>query len=121
MIAGPVVSTTGNALNVSVTPLPQGARVENGRLRWTPSFTQAGSYPLQVTATDGSGLSDSASFTVTVTNTPQPPQILELTGDSEGDEGQTLAFEAEVAHGFAHLEFAEQLDQTASECQADGQ
>jgi Zn-dependent metalloprotease len=47
-----------------------------GELRWTPSESQGpGSYPVTVSVTDSGGAAVERSFTVTVTEINQPPQV----------------------------------------------
>ncbi len=68
---------TGQTVTLALTNPPEGAVFERqtGTLRWTPSFTQAGSYTLNFTATDnGSPVrSDSKSVTVTINNVNRAP------------------------------------------------
>src|SRR5207249_8990707 len=63
----------GDALTWSGANLPSGATVNaaTGVLTWTPSLTQAGTYPnVTLAASDGT-LTGSASFTIIVTNVAQ--------------------------------------------------
>jgi len=64
----------------------------SGQLNSNPGFEDAGIYTITVTVTDGQGLSDTQSFTLTVNNTNRPP-ILDLIGDKAVDEGALLTIQ----------------------------
>ncbi len=57
----------GDPLTFSATGLPSGASLVNGVFSWTPSYNQAGSYPVTFTVSDGQ-LTDSEQITITVAN-----------------------------------------------------
>ena len=65
-----------NPLTYSGTGLPAGATVNatTGAFRWTPSYTQAGTYNLNAFASDGT-LSATQPVSITVVNANQAPQI----------------------------------------------
>ncbi len=68
----------GDGLTWHGANLPGGASVApaTGVLTWTPSFAQAGAYPdVRLVAADAFGGSDSASFTIFVTNTNRAPVV----------------------------------------------
>ncbi len=64
----------GKTLTFSATGLPAGAALTGASLSWTPSFTQAGSYPVTFTVSDGTS-TDSKTVTITVSNTNRPPLV----------------------------------------------
>jgi hypothetical protein len=55
----------GDSLTFSATGLPSGASFADGIFNWTPSYDQAGSYPVTFTVSDGE-LMDSEQITITV-------------------------------------------------------
>jgi hypothetical protein len=57
----------GDALTFSATGLPSGASFAGGVFTWTPTYDQAGSYPVTFTVSDGE-LTDSEQITITVAN-----------------------------------------------------
>lgn len=63
----------GDSLSYSASGLPAGAvfDVEQQRFSWTPDFTSAGNFTVNISVTDGSS-SDSESVEITVTNTNRP-------------------------------------------------
>jgi hypothetical protein len=74
---------------------PDGASfVDNGNgtgtFTWTPTFDQAGSYPVTFTASDGS-LTDTEEITITVNNVNRPP-VLTAIGPRQVLEGANLHF-----------------------------
>lgn len=88
----------------------------NGSLRLTPGYSDSGTYPVTVRVTDNGApsLSDTESFTITVTNTNQPPQITAIADHQvvEGmvvnipisatdAEGQTIALTKQAGPAFA--------------------
>ncbi len=68
---------TGQTVALALSNPPEGATFERqtGTFRWTPSFTQAGTYTLNFTATDnGSPVrSDSKSVSITINNVNRAP------------------------------------------------
>ena len=69
----------GDSLFYTATNLPSGANLDpaTGMLTWTPQPGQAGTYPVIVTATDGS-LSSSETVKVAVTHANYPPVFVPL-------------------------------------------
>jgi PKD repeat protein len=57
---------------------------------WTPSYTQAGTYKVMFTVSDGE-LSDSETITITVNNVNRPP-VLDPIGNKSTNENQKLEF-----------------------------
>ncbi len=57
----------GDSLTYSATGLPSGAHFANRAFSWTPSYDQAGSYPVVFTVSDGT-LTDSEQITITAAN-----------------------------------------------------
>lgn len=67
-----------------------------GELRWTPSESQGpGSYPVTVSVTDSGGAAVERSFTVTVTEINQPPQVAGW-ADQRIVFGQSVSLKVEV-------------------------
>ncbi|MGY6553333.1 MAG: putative Ig domain-containing protein [Wenzhouxiangella sp.] len=66
-----------DVLSFSLEGAPAGLSLAraSGLMTWAPTEAQIGDWPLTVTVTDLAGLSDSASFTVTVTGLGSPPSI----------------------------------------------
>ncbi len=78
-IAISVSDPDGDPVTLSISTLPVGA-LFNAALRtltWTPTFGQAGTYPITITASDGTA-SSMSSFTITVTHTNRPPVFAPL-------------------------------------------
>ena len=73
--------------------LPAGASLDpaTGAFSWTPSYTQAGTYSVTFTASDGS-LTDSETITITVTDTNRSPVFGAMPKDRGGKEGSLLSF-----------------------------
>jgi hypothetical protein len=85
-----------NSLVFSLVGAPAGATIvaATGVFSWTPSEAQGpGVYTFDVVVTDGGGLSDSETITVTVNETNATP-VLGAIGDRSVDEGGTLSFTA---------------------------
>ena len=82
-VATPVWSATG---------LPTGASLDPGTgvLTWTPTYSQAGTYTVSITVTEGTQ-SDSKTFTITVNNVNRPPVLAAISAQSV-IAGQTLTF-----------------------------
>ena len=74
-------------------PLPEGAVFNAGdqTFAWTPTYDQAGAYPITFTVTDPEGLSGSDDATITVTHVNRPP-ILDPVSDRDIAETKTLTF-----------------------------
>ena len=72
--------------------MPSGANINSstGAFRWTPGFSDAGTYKLKVVASDGS-LSDDEQITITVNNVNRAPELAAI-GNKTVDEGQQLSF-----------------------------
>ncbi|MFH0889057.1 MAG: putative Ig domain-containing protein [Planctomycetota bacterium] len=86
----------GNTLTYSATNLPTGANLNSasGVFSWTPTYSQAGSFPnITFTVTDNGSpnLSDSEQITITVNNINGAP-ILATIGNKIGDAGVLLTF-----------------------------
>jgi RHS repeat-associated protein len=71
--------------------LPEGMRLESGRLLWTPNFQQAGNYDVEVSVDDGRGGSDVESFSVEVRDVNRDP-VLGVLDDQVVDENSELRF-----------------------------
>ena len=80
----------GQTLTYSSTALPAGATLTGANFAWTPTFEQAGPYPVTFTVSDGS-LTDTESITITVTDLNRAPE-LGAVGDKSVAEGSPLTF-----------------------------
>ena len=82
----------GDALTYSANSLPSGATftAATRTFSWIPSMSQAGTYPVSFSVTDGY-LSDSEVVMMTVTDVDQPP-VLAAIGSKAVGEGSTLSF-----------------------------
>ncbi len=82
----------GDSLTLSAAPLATGAtfNTSTGVFSWTPNFNQAGSFPLTLTATDGTSPTTRA-ITIVVANTDRAPTITAPSSRSVA-EGQLLSF-----------------------------
>ena len=78
------------------TPPGMSLATASGLITWAPADTQIGQWPLTLTVTDLAGLSDSTSFTVTVTGPGSPPSI-EAIPDQSLLVGALLDITAEAA------------------------
>ncbi len=97
----PVTDPDGDAVTVTVEPLPSGAQVlhpgEPFIFQWVPGAGQAGSYPLEVRASDGLNVV-TESFTVTVEDNPGFQWLVAQVGAVSGGEplGTPLGFFGEI-------------------------
>ena len=66
-----------NPLDLTFVSLPTGAEVTGTTLNWVPTFEQAGTYPLDLTATDDQGGTTRVQFTLVVTEAEPPPLVPE--------------------------------------------
>lgn len=82
----------GNPLTYSVSGLPAGASFANRVFTWTPGFSQAGSYSVTFTVSDGQA-EDSETIAITVANVNRPP-VLASIGGKQVDENFSLSFSA---------------------------
>jgi len=67
----------GDILSFAVLAAPAGMSIntQTGLLSWTPTYSAAGNYSVQVQVTDTFGATDAQSFTLTVNNVNHAPQI----------------------------------------------
>ena len=85
----------GDDLSFSMINSPSGATLNGntGAFSWTPTTSQAGSYTITLTVSDGQA-SDSETFVIMVNDVPAPPTntppVLGAIGNQTVDEGQTL-------------------------------
>jgi len=81
-----------DTLTYSAGGLPTGAsfNAATGTFNWTPSTTQAGSYPVTFSVSDGS-LNDSEVVTITVSDGNRAPQLNAI-GSKQGAENSSLSF-----------------------------
>ncbi|MCA9191784.1 MAG: putative Ig domain-containing protein, partial [Planctomycetales bacterium] len=89
--------SAGQVSGTSLSNLPRGAQfdVATGRLTWTPDFTQAGSYRLRMTVSDGVG-SRSEDVLVNVIQTNQSP-VFSALPKFFGREGEVLFFAVDAS------------------------
>lgn len=87
----------GDTLTYLVTGLPEGASFNplDYTFSWTPSYTQAGSYPLTLSVSDGNGGTASETITITVNNVNRQPVITPIE-DQTVHSGERLAFRVEA-------------------------
>jgi len=87
----------GDGLNYSANYLPNGATFdpETQIFSWTPSFTDAGSYPITFIVIDDKGESDSEDITITIENVNQLPKFDQIE-NQEVNEGVLLEFTIEA-------------------------
>ena len=78
-----------NTLSYSATGLPSGAQFSGQTFRWTPDYSQAGSYQVTFIVSDGHD-QDSETVTISVANANRPP-TLNTVSDRSVDTGNTLA------------------------------
>ncbi len=66
-----------DTLTYSLTAYPTGMMIDadTGVISWTPTNAQVGANPVTVVVSDGNGGTDTQSFTITVTNSNNPPNI----------------------------------------------
>ncbi|MBA7468865.1 hypothetical protein ES707_04121 [subsurface metagenome] len=76
-------SATGTAIDANATFSSQ-------TFIWTPSYSQAGTYPVTFIASDGQA-QDSETITITVNNVNRPP-VFWIIGDKSVNENSTLSF-----------------------------
>jgi len=78
-----------DSLTYSAAGLPSGASFSGQTFAWTPSFTQAGTYNVTFTVSDGK-VQDSETITISVANVNRAPALTAI-GDRSIDEDDTLA------------------------------
>ncbi len=80
-------------LQYSSDNLPTGAMLDaaTGTLNWTPNFTQAGTYQINVKVADAGGLSAETTLSVTVSDVNRAPQLQPVSPKTI-DEGSSLSF-----------------------------
>jgi hypothetical protein len=80
------VDSTSQALGMAIDSL--------GRLRWTPTSTQLGLYPVTLTITDEAGAKVTQQFNLTVTADTEAPKVSLIGSTSIADIGDNLFFQA---------------------------
>jgi hypothetical protein len=83
----------GNTLTYAANTLPSGATLNSstGAFSWTPSYSQAGSYSITFSVSDGNGGTDSETITITVNNVNRAP-VLATIGNKTVAENSALTF-----------------------------
>mgnify|MGYP002399069600 CR=1 FL=1 len=84
-----------DTLAYSATGLPSGATLKGQLFKWTPGYTQAGTYSVTFTVGDGK-TQDSETITISVANVNRPPALAAI-GDRSVDEENTLALALSAA------------------------
>jgi len=79
-----------DTITYSATGLPTGAIFSSQNFSWTPGYTQAGTYQVTFTASDGTA-SGSETITITVNNTNRAP-VLVAVGNKSVNENSLLSF-----------------------------
>jgi RHS repeat-associated protein len=70
------IDPDGDAIAYTLTNAPEGVTLDElGRLRWSPLQADIGAYPIEVTVTDGRGLSTSQTYTLTVIGDTEAPEV----------------------------------------------
>ncbi len=83
--------TEGAVLTYTLSGLPSGATFNNQMFSWTPSYYQAGVYPLTFSAIDGVGAQAMESLVITVSNVNRLP-VFSALYDRVVSESQQLSF-----------------------------
>jgi parallel beta-helix repeat protein len=67
----------GDTISYSLTTFPSGMMIDtnSGVITWTPTNSQVGSNPISILVSDDNGSSDIQSFTISVANINNPPDI----------------------------------------------
>jgi PKD repeat protein len=82
--------SNGDSITYSAANLPTGASFTGQTFSWTPTFTQAGSYNVTFTASDGK-LQTSQTVTITVVDVDRPP-VLAAIGSKAVEATKPLSF-----------------------------
>ncbi len=84
----------GDSLVYSCANLPAGASLDplSGKFAWTPGYTQAGTYPLQFTASNARRLTDSKTTGIVVNRADQPPLMTAFSNPISGTIGTMITF-----------------------------
>ncbi|MCB9637469.1 MAG: tandem-95 repeat protein [Myxococcales bacterium] len=85
----------GDPLSYSMSGLPAGATIDpmTGKISWTPTQADAGkTYNVVVIVSDGKGGSTTVTFTVTVNNVNDPPQITSTAPSGDATEDQPFSY-----------------------------
>ena len=85
----------GQALSYTATGLPPGLSITvgSGVIEGTLGYDAAGSYSVEVTATDPYALFATQSFNWTINNANAPPVVVSAIGDRFNDEGDTVTLD----------------------------
>ncbi|OGI05782.1 MAG: hypothetical protein A2Y40_02850 [Candidatus Margulisbacteria bacterium GWF2_35_9] len=82
----------GDPLSYFLNGIPNGASLINREFTWTPTYQQAGTYPVTLIINDGQGGQVSESFNLLVNNIYQPPVLLTI-GNKTINENQNIRFQ----------------------------
>ncbi len=85
-----------NLSDISIDPLPTGASftydgTSSAQFSWTPTYDQAGSYPVQFIAIDDSSAADTQDVLITIADINRAPE-LSPAGPFSATEGETIEF-----------------------------
>jgi hypothetical protein len=72
---GAVVAQPSTYVDAELGAAPTGSTWFTREFKWTPTYTQAGTYTFYLHATDPTGDDDWAKYTITVTNVNRPPVL----------------------------------------------
>jgi hypothetical protein len=81
----------GDTLTYSATNRPSGSTFSGSTFSWTPTYTQAGTYQVTFSVSDGRGGTDSEIITITVSNVNRLP-VLASIGSKSTNENALLSF-----------------------------
>ncbi|BDV43726.1 sulfurtransferase [Geotalea uraniireducens] len=80
----------GDSISYSLVSGPSGMALNGATVEWTPSYSQAGSYPVTVRATDSRGAATDQSYTLVVTDVNRAPSVT-APANQAGAEGATVS------------------------------
>ena len=80
----------GQTLTYSLATAPTGMTLNGDQLSWTPTYEEAGDYPVTVTVTDGEATVEQ-SFTLAVANTNRAPEFTSVP-ETAGAENQAYSY-----------------------------
>lgn len=86
-----------DALVYSLENAPTGMTIDSqtGSIQWTPSFNDAGSYPIGLVVSDQGGLTTTQTYTLTIGNTNRPPMFV-ASPVPAGEENVAFSYQANV-------------------------
>ncbi|MGY4884767.1 MAG: Ig-like domain-containing protein [Nanobdellota archaeon] len=84
-----------DAIELTISQLPEGAEFKdngngNGQFIWMPGYNQSGTYDLEFTAEDATGMKDSERIKILVGNTKEPPKFSDADVCSSEDNNSSI-------------------------------